>query len=83
MSGTYDHQSQEFARPPARLYRYLFTWQPSHDSWPRWAGVKQEDELQFLWGRPLDTPEDYLIGTYHYRIHFLRSNRHTTLTCVM
>jgi hypothetical protein len=56
------------------LPRYEFAWQPSRDGWPVWSGVKQVpasqgplsceqgDELQFLAGRPLDHPEEYLIG---------------------
>jgi len=42
-------------------YRYRFSWQPSKDKWPRWSGVKQGDELQFVFGDPLDSPQDYLI----------------------
>ena len=33
--------------------RYLFSWQPSSDLWPEWSGVKQGDENQFVFGRPL------------------------------
>ena len=43
------------------VYRYTFTWQPSKDTWPRWSGVKQGDEVQFVFGEPIDNPEDYLI----------------------
>ena len=41
--------------------RYKFTWQPSKDKWPRWSGVKQGDEIQFIFGEPIDNPEEYLI----------------------
>lgn len=39
----------------------MFSWQPSKDKWPRWSGVKQGDEIQFVFGEPLDSPGDYLI----------------------
>lgn len=42
-------------------YRYMFSWQPSQDKWPRWSGVKQGDEIQFVMGEPLARPQDYLI----------------------
>ena len=44
-----------------RSFRYLFSWQPSQDQWPRWSGVKQGDEIQFVMGEPLARPQDYLI----------------------
>ena len=39
----------------------MFSWQPSKDKWPRWSGVKQGDEIQFVFGEPVDSPGDYLI----------------------
>jgi len=44
-----------------RIFKYKFSWQPSKDRWPRWSGVKQGDEIQFIFGNPLDQPADYLI----------------------
>ena len=41
--------------------RYLFSWQPSRDDWPVWSGVKQGDEIQFVFGEPLAEPQEYLI----------------------
>ena len=41
--------------------RYKFSWQLSKDKWPRRSGVKQGDEVQFIFGEPLNHPEDYLI----------------------
>ena len=48
-------------RFPILFGRYKFSWQPSRDRWPRWSGVKQGDEVQFIFGDPLDHPADYLI----------------------
>jgi len=44
-----------------QIFEYKFSWQLSKDKWPRWSGVKQGDEVQFIFGEPLNHPEDYLI----------------------
>jgi len=54
-----EHQSNPENEP--HMFRYKFSWQPSRDRWPRWSGVKQGDEIQFIFGVPLDNPADYLI----------------------
>jgi len=54
-----EHQSS--LENEQQMFRYKFSWQPSRDRWPRWSGVKQGDEIQFIFGDPLDHPADYLI----------------------
>eukprot|EP00090_Calanus_glacialis_P005735 TRINITY_DN14441_c0_g1_i1.p1 TRINITY_DN14441_c0_g1~~TRINITY_DN14441_c0_g1_i1.p1 ORF type:complete len:825 (-),score=167.83 TRINITY_DN14441_c0_g1_i1:160-2634(-) len=54
-----EHQSS--LENDQQIFKYKFSWQPSKDRWPRWSGVKQGDEIQFIFGEPLNHPEDYLI----------------------
>ena len=38
-------------------FRYLFSVRAPTDTWPKWTGVKDSDEVDFVFGRPLAQPE--------------------------
>ena len=41
------------------ISRYKFTWQSKRDKLPNWSGVKQGDELGYIFGVPFDNPGDF------------------------
>ena len=41
------------------IYKYKFDVKNPLDSWPKWSGVKHGDEVDYVFGRPLGSKEEF------------------------
>ena len=41
------------------LYKYKFGVRNPNDNWPNWTGVKHGDELDYVFGRPVSSKEEF------------------------
>lgn len=48
-----------YAEKVKNIYMYYFTHQRENDPWPRWTGVKHADEIQYVFGQPLNQTAEY------------------------
>ena len=43
----------------SQIFKYLFEVRNPKDPWPTWTGVKNGDELDYIFGRPLANPDGF------------------------
>ena len=51
----------------SNIYKYRFEVQNPMDNWPLWTGVKHGAELDYIFGRPLETINDKSDHTFNIR----------------
>eukprot|EP00095_Tigriopus_kingsejongensis_P008411 maker-scaffold9_size846264-snap-gene-7.26 protein:Tk08411 transcript:maker-scaffold9_size846264-snap-gene-7.26-mRNA-1 annotation:"PREDICTED: acetylcholinesterase-like" len=52
--------AQDLSENGNQVYRYHFDHRSSQDPWPEYTGSKHGDEIEFMFGVPLETPELYM-----------------------
>lgn len=54
-----EHFAQAISENGNDVYRFHFNHQSSQDPWPEYTGSKHGDEIEFIFGRPLENPNKY------------------------
>ncbi|CRK91881.1 CLUMA_CG005501, isoform A [Clunio marinus] len=64
--------AQRYAEEGNNVYMYLYTHRSKSNPWPRWTGVMHGDEINYVFGEPLNPRLEYLEGEKQFSRRIMR-----------
>lgn len=67
-----NNYARMYAENDCNVYMYYFTQQSEKDPWPKWTGVKHADEVNYIFGGPLDESLNFPQIEQHFSRRMMR-----------